>query len=62
MTKERNQSNFLTRLETLRELLRFLWKRKLWWLIPMIVVLTMFVLVLVSAQGSAIIHFLYPLF
>jgi len=35
------------------ELLLFLWKRKLWWMIPMIIVLT---------QGSAIAPFIYTLF
>jgi hypothetical protein len=46
----------------LGELLVFLWKRKLWWMIPMIVVLILFALLLVFAQGSAVAPFIYTLF
>jgi hypothetical protein len=52
----------LSRLGILGELLRFLWKRKLWWLIPMIVMLILFSLFLVFAQGSVLTPFLYTLF
>lgn len=53
---------FLSRMGILGELLRFLWKRKLWWLIPMIVMLILFVVLLVAAQGSALAPFIYTLF
>ncbi len=53
---------FLSRLGILGELLRFLWKRKLWWLIPMIVMLIVFAVLLVAAQGSALAPFIYTLF
>ena len=53
---------FLTRMGIIGELLRFLWQRKLWWMIPMIVVLLLFVVLLVFAQGSAIGPFIYTLF
>ena len=46
----------------LGELLVFLWKRKRWWLIPMIVVLILFALLLVFAQGSAVGPLIYTLF
>lgn len=52
----------LSRMGTLGELLAFLWKRKLWWLIPMIVTIVIFVLLLIVAQGSAIAPFIYTLF
>jgi len=52
----------LNRLGTVGELLAFLWKRKLWWLIPMIVTIIIFVLLLIVAQGSAITPFIYTLF
>jgi hypothetical protein len=58
----RNQSSFLVRLGILGELLSFLWKRRLWWLIPMVVVLMIFAILLISAQGSAIAPFIYTLF
>ena len=44
------------------ELLHFFWQRKLWWLIPMIVVLLFFGIVMIIAQGSAIAPFIYTLF
>ena len=53
---------FLSRMGILGELLRFLWKRKLWWMIPMIVMLILFSLFLVAVQGSAIAPFIYTLF
>ena len=53
---------FLSRMNVLGELLVFLWKRKLWWMIPMIVVLILFALLLVFAQGSAVAPFIYTLF
>jgi hypothetical protein len=62
MTTKREQGSFLVRLRTLGELLRFLWKRKLWWLTPMIVVLILFAVLLVFAQGSAVAPFIYTLF
>ena len=47
---------------TLRELFRFLWRRKLWWLMPMATLLILFAIVLVLAQGSALGPFIYTLF
>jgi hypothetical protein len=44
------------------ELLSFLWQRKLWWLIPMVVVLMVFGLLLVFASASGIGPFIYTLF
>jgi hypothetical protein len=44
------------------ELLCFLWQRKLWWLIPMIIVLTLFSLLVVFASASGVGPFIYTLF
>jgi hypothetical protein len=44
------------------ELLNFLWKRKLWWLIPMVAVLLLFGLLLVFASASGVGPFIYTLF
>jgi hypothetical protein len=44
------------------ELLRFLWQRKLWWLIPMVFVLLLFALLVVFASTSGIGPFIYTLF
>lgn len=52
----------INKLGILGELLSFLWKRKLWWLIPMIVILFLFGLLLVFTQSSAVAPFIYTLF
>ena len=54
--------SFLDRLGTLGELLRFFWRRKLWWMIPMILVLLLIGVAILTAQGSAVAPFLYTLF
>jgi hypothetical protein len=55
-------SDFLSRIGILGELLAYLWKRKLWWMIPMIVILILFTLLLIFAQGSSVAPFIYTLF
>ncbi|OGO29312.1 MAG: hypothetical protein A2W33_01550 [Chloroflexi bacterium RBG_16_52_11] len=44
------------------ELMTFLWKRKLWWLIPMVTVLLLFGLLLIFAAASGVGPFIYTLF
>lgn len=44
------------------ELLSFLWKQKLWWLVPMVAVLLVFGLLLIFASASGIGPFIYTLF
>ncbi len=51
-----------SRLGVVGEVFRFLWKRKLWWLMPMIVILVLFGLLLVFAQATGIAPFIYTLF
>jgi hypothetical protein len=53
---------FLAKLGIFGELLTFLWLRKLWWLIPMVIVLVLFGLVLIFTQGSVVAPFIYSLF
>lgn len=50
------------RLSIAGELLGYLWRRKLWWMIPMVTVLVLFGLLLVFAQSSALAPFIYTLF
>lgn len=54
--------SMLSNLGVAGELLRFLWQRKLWWLIPMVVVLMLFALLVVFASTSGIGPFIYTLF
>jgi Family of unknown function (DUF5989) len=44
------------------ELLHFFWERKLWWLMPMVVLLLGFGMLIVFAQSSAVAPFIYTLF
>jgi hypothetical protein len=44
------------------EVLRFLWARKLWWLLPMVTVLLLMGLLLIFATASGVAPFIYTLF
>jgi len=44
------------------ELFSFLWKERLWWMIPSILVLLLVGVLIVVAQSSAVTPFLYVLF
>ena len=44
------------------ELMGFLWKQKLWWLIPALAVLLVFGLLLLFAQSTPLAPFVYTLF
>jgi hypothetical protein len=49
-------------LSVAKDLLRFLWKRKLWWLAPIILLLIIVVALIVFGQSSALSPFVYALF
>jgi len=46
----------------LLELWQFLKTRKKLWLLPILLILALFALLLILAQGSAVAPFIYPLF
>ncbi len=52
----------LLKLWILKELFTFLWRRKLWWLIPLVLVVVLLGLLAVFAQTSPLAPFIYPLF
>lgn len=57
------QSDFIARLGILGELMMFLWQRKLYWLLPMMITLIIFALLIISASQSGVIApFIYTLF
>ncbi len=51
-----------SRLGVVGEMFTYLWKRKLWWLMPMVFILVVFGLLMVFAQASGIAPFIYTLF
>lgn len=52
----------IARLGIIGELLAFFWERKLWWMIPMVMVLMLFGVLIVFTQGTALAPFVYTLF
>jgi hypothetical protein len=52
----------MTNTGVLREMMRFLWIRKMWWLIPVVALLLLFALLLVFATSSGAAPFIYSLF
>lgn len=50
------------RLGILAELLAFLWKRKLYWMLPMVITLIVFALVILFGSASPLSPFIYTLF
>jgi hypothetical protein len=46
----------------LGELLMFLWRRKLYWLIPMIIMLAFFIVLIILGSNPATAPFIYPMF
>lgn len=51
-----------SRSNTLRQLFQFLWSQRLWWMIPMLVVLLLFGALLLFTQSTAATPFIYTLF
>jgi hypothetical protein len=47
---------------TMGEFFGFLWRRKLWWMMPMFAVIFLFGVLLILAQSSALAPFIYTLF
>jgi hypothetical protein len=49
-------------LRTIGELLGFLWRRKLWWLMPFVVTLLLLAVLLVVGEVTGVAPFIYTLF
>jgi len=49
-------------LTMLREFLKFFWEKKLWWMVPMFIVILGLGLLIVFAQSSSVVPFIYVLF
>ena len=46
----------------MQELMVFLWERKLWWMMPMVLTLLLFGMLILFAESSAVAPFIYTLF
>lgn len=53
--------DFIARLGIWGELLTFLWRRKLYWLLPMIIALSLIVVFVLLASNPVTAPFIYPL-
>ena len=54
--------DIFARMGILGELLQFLWMRKLYWLIPMIIVLLVFAVLIILGSAGPAAPFIYTLF
>lgn len=61
MVKER-VNDLVSRLGVVGELLVFLWRAKMWWLIPMVVALLLFAILIVVANAGPAGPMIYTLF
>ena len=52
----------LSRFETVRNLMAFMWENKMWWMIPLIAVIVLFSIFVVFTQMSPLAPFIYVLF
>lgn len=55
-------SDFVSRLGIVGELMMFLWRAKMWWLIPMVVALLLFAVILIVAVANPAGPMIYTLF
>lgn len=53
--------DIISRLGTMGELMRFLWKRKLYWMMPMMIVLFMFAALIIAGSAGGLAPFIYTL-
>jgi len=55
-------NDFFMKMGVLGELMAFLWKRKLYWLIPMMITLMLFAVIIIAGGSGAGGLFIYSLF
>lgn len=48
------------KMDILRELVVFLWKARLWWMIPIVVILVLLGILILFGQSTGLAPFLYP--
>lgn len=50
------------KLSIMGELLQFLWRERLWWMVPFVVTLLIVAVLVIFAQSSPVLPFLYAAF
>lgn len=55
-------SDFVSRMGIAGELLTFLWRAKMWWLIPMVIALLLFAVIIIVASAGPAGPMIYTLF
>lgn len=55
-------SRWTNRQAIVRQLFAFLWQERLWWMIPMVVVLLLVISLAIFASSSPVAPFIYTLF
>ena len=60
--KPNAMQDFVMRMGVLGELVTFLWKRKLYWLIPLVVTLLVFAILIIVGSSGPLGALIYPLF
>jgi hypothetical protein len=54
--------NIVGGMGTVGELMRFLWRRKLWWLMPFVITLLLLGVLLIVGEVTGVAPFIYTLF
>lgn len=54
--------NFFYKLLILKELLQFFWENKLWWIIPIFLIILFLMILVMFGQTTGLAPFIYPLF
>ncbi len=52
----------MSQLQVIKSMLRFLWKKKVWWLFPIIAMLIIVTILIIIGQNSVLSPFVYALF
>lgn len=53
---------FRANLSIVKELCSYLWQNRLWWMIPIVLVFLLLGILVLFAQSSAVVPFIYTLF
>ncbi|TLY21980.1 MAG: hypothetical protein E6K68_04300 [Nitrospirae bacterium] len=57
-----NKNSLITNVATVKELLVFFWRSKIWWLTPVVLALVLLSAIVVLTESSALAPFIYTLF